>query len=81
MEKKTHGNRGERVKLRLIGASCASCVSPLKRNLERIRGIEWVGFNPILDLIMVDYDPALIDTSEIMLAIERAGFKPSPYSC
>jgi len=46
--------------------------------LEKIKGIEWVGFNPVLDLIIVDYDPALIDTPEIMSAIEKAGFKPSP---
>lgn len=57
METKTHGTRlkhVERVKLRLIEASCASCVSPIRRKLERIRGIEWVGFNPVLDLIIVD---------------------------
>ncbi len=78
METKTHGTRLERVKLRLIGASCASCVNPVRRNLEKIKGIEWVGFNPVLDLIIVDYDPALIDTPEIMSAIEKAGFKPSP---
>jgi P-type Cu+ transporter len=80
LETKTHGTRLERVKLKLIGASCSSCVSPVKRNLEKIRGIEWVGFNPVLDLIIVDYNPALIDTPEIMSAIERAGFKPVPNS-
>jgi copper chaperone CopZ len=78
LETKTHSGRLERVKLRLIGASCASCVNPVRRNLEKMRGIEWVGFNPVLDLIIVDYDPALIDTSEIISAIEKAGFKPTP---
>lgn len=78
METKTHGTRLERVKVRVIGASCARCVSPLRRNLEKIRGIEWVGFNPVLDVIIVDYDPALIDTPEIISAIEKTGFRPSP---
>lgn len=77
METKAH-TRLDRVKLRLIEASCASCASPLQRKLERIKGIEWVGFNPVLDLIIVDYDPSLIDAPEIMSAIEKAGFKPSP---
>jgi P-type Cu+ transporter len=78
LETKTHGTRLERVKLRLMGESCASCVSPLRRNLEKMKGIEWVGFNPVLDLIIVDYDPALIDTPEIMSVIEKTGFKPIP---
>jgi hypothetical protein len=46
--------------------------------MEKMKGIEWVGFNPVLDLIIVDYDPALIDTPEIMSVIEKIGFKPIP---
>jgi copper chaperone CopZ len=78
LKAKTRGARLERVKVRLSGASCASCVGPVRRNLERIRGIKWVGFNPVLDLIMVDYDPVMIDTPEIISVIEKAGFKPIP---
>jgi len=46
--------------------------------LEKIKGIEWVGFNPVLDLIIVDYDPALIDAPEITSAIEKGWIQTKP---
>jgi copper chaperone CopZ len=46
--------------------------------LEKIRGVEWVGVNPVLDLIIVDYDPHIIDGAKIISEVERAGFKPTP---
>ena len=71
----TEGKQIDRLKLRLVDAPCASCLPAIRRELEKVRGIEWVGANPILDLIVVDYDPDLIDVEEIFMAVARSGYK------
>ncbi len=64
----------DRLKLRLVEASCATCVPAIRRQLEKVKGVEWVGANPVLDLIFVDYDPDLIDTDEILQVVKRSGY-------
>jgi copper chaperone CopZ len=71
----TRGTQLARLKLRLVDASCSSCVPGIRRELEKLRGIEWVGANPILDLIFVDYDPSLVDPEEIFMVVARTGYK------
>ncbi len=46
----------------------------IRRQLEKVKGVEWVGANPVLDLIFVDYDPDLIDTDEILQVVKRSGY-------
>lgn len=64
----------DRLKLRLVDASCATCLPGIKRELEKVRGVEWVHANPVLDLIFVDYDPSLVGPEEILSVIKRSGF-------
>jgi len=64
----------DRLKLRLVDASCATCLPGIKRELEKVRGVEWVLANPVLDLIFIDYDPSLVGPEEILLAVKRAGY-------
>lgn len=64
----------DRLKLRLVDASCATCLPGIRRELEKVRGVEWVLANPVLDLIFVDYDPSLVGPEEILSAIKRSGF-------
>ena len=50
-------NRITRLRLRIVGASCSTCVIPVRRALERTTGVKRVGANVMLDLILIDYDP------------------------
>ncbi len=75
MEVKTLGKQVERLRLRIIGQSCSTCIVPVRRVLERAIGVEWVGANPILDLIFVDYDPRLTDPAQILATVKRTGYE------
>lgn len=70
----------DRLKLRLVDASCATCLPGIRRELDKVRGIEWVLANPVLDLIFVDYDSSLVGLEEILLAVKRAGYTAVPVS-
>lgn len=59
----------------MVGVSCASCIIPVRRALQKAKGIRSVGANYMLDLILVDYEPTLTTEEEIIRIIERAGYK------
>ncbi len=64
--------------LRIVGASCAKCIVPVRRVLERLDGVGWVGVNYVADLLLVDYDPAKVGLAEIVDAIRSVGYKAVP---
>ena len=68
----------DRLRLRLVDASCSTCLPVIRRELEKVRGVQWVLANPVLDMIFVDYDPSLVSPEEILLAVKRAGYTAVP---
>lgn len=64
--------------MRIVGVSCATCIVPIRRSLERITGVKWIGANVVLDLILVDYEPDVTDKTAILAAIKRAGYNAVP---
>ncbi len=68
------GKRVERLRLRVVDASCSTCILPLRRVLERALGVEWVEANPVLDLVFVDYDPSLTDPDHILSEVRKTGY-------
>ncbi|HZY95053.1 MAG TPA: heavy metal-associated domain-containing protein [Candidatus Bathyarchaeia archaeon] len=67
-----------RLKLRLVGQSCSMCATPIKTCLEKVRGVESVTVNTVLDLVFVDYDPHLTDVEEIKETIRKIGYSAVP---
>ncbi len=67
-----------RASLRIVGASCAKCIVPVRRVLERLDGVGWVGVNYVADLLLVDYDPEKVGIAEILEAIRSVGYKAVP---
>ena len=67
-----------RLKLRIVGVSCATCIIPIRKSLERIVGVKWVGANVVLDLILVDYDSDLTDKASIVAAVKITGYDAIP---
>ncbi|MEM0118560.1 MAG: heavy-metal-associated domain-containing protein, partial [Conexivisphaerales archaeon] len=61
----------KRLKLQIVGVSCASCIIPVRKALEKTSGVVSVGANYLLDLILVDYDETRIDQKGIIDAIAR----------
>ncbi len=67
-----------RLRLRIIGASCSTCIIPVRKALERTKGVITVGVNVMLDLILVDYDPKIVGVDQIIGAIKRIGYTAVP---
>lgn len=65
----------QRARLTVVGVSCASCIIPVRKALQKAKGVRSVGANYMLDLILVDYEPTLTTDEEIIRIIERAGYK------
>lgn len=67
-----------RLKLRLVGQSCSVCAVPIRRCLEKVRGVESVTVNSVLDLVFVDYDPHATNVEEVHEAIRKGGYSAIP---
>jgi P-type Cu+ transporter len=67
-------NRITRLRLRIVGVKCSTCIIPVRKALERTTGIKWVGANVMLDLILVDYDPGLVGADQIVEAVKKTGY-------
>jgi len=68
----------QRVRLRIVGARCSTCIIPVRKALEKAEGVRSVGANYVADLILVDYDENMIDTSTIVALIKRVGYDAVP---
>jgi len=64
----------ERLRLKVIGVSCATCIIPIRKNLEKANGVHYVGANYIADFIIIDHDTEVIDVMEIIQIIRKAGY-------
>ena len=64
----------KRVRLRIIGARCSTCIIPIRKALEKANGVKSVGANYVADLILVDYDEDVIDRATILATIKKAGY-------
>ncbi len=67
-------NRITRLRLRIIGVPCSTCIVPVRKALERTTGVRWVGANVMLDLILVDYDPGSVGADRIIEVVKKAGY-------
>ena len=53
---------------------CTTCSLAIEKRLKKVDGIENVGSAIMLNKIFVDYDESKVNISEIMKAIEEAGY-------
>lgn len=68
----------KRIRLTIVGARCATCIIPIRRALEKARGVKSVGANYVADLIVVEYDPGAISEDEIVEIIRKVGYTAIP---
>jgi P-type Cu+ transporter len=61
--------------LPIAGMTCASCVSRIERFLNRADGVADAAVNLATERATVHFDPARIDRSGIVAAIEAAGYE------
>jgi Cu+-exporting ATPase len=61
--------------LPVVGMTCASCVNRIERFLGRAEGVSQANVNLATERATVHFDPAVIDRTGIVAAIEAAGYE------
>jgi P-type Cu+ transporter len=64
--------------LLIEGMSCAACVAAVERAAKKLPGVEMAVVNLATNRGSFSYDASIIKLSEIMTAIEQAGYKALP---
>jgi P-type Cu+ transporter len=59
----------------VVGMTCASCVNRIERFLSRADGVAEANVNLATERATVRFDPAMIDRTGIVAAIEAAGYE------
>jgi Cu+-exporting ATPase len=65
-------------RLRVVGASCASCFTVVKKALMKHDGILDVRANVAADLLLVDYEADKVSLEDILAVIRKTGYKALP---
>jgi Cu+-exporting ATPase len=65
-------------RLRVVGASCASCFTVVEKTLLKHDGILDVRANVAADLLLVDYEADKVSLEDILAVIRKTGYKALP---
>ena len=68
----------ERTTLAIEGMSCASCVAKIERAMMAQPGVLKAEVNLATNLARVDYFPGVVERSDLLSAVERAGYSAEP---
>jgi len=64
----------EKLHLRIIDVTCATCIIPIRKKLMKTNGVKFVGSNYVTNFIFVEYDPKIISNTEIIQRIKDFGY-------
>ena len=65
------------VKLRIVGMTCAACVSAVERALKKIEGVEDAVVNLATERAFVRYNPQVVSIVDLRQAVRDAGYDVS----
>ncbi len=69
---------GVEIQLPVAGMTCASCVNRIERFLNKTPGVEAASVNLATEVATVRYDPSQAGRTELVHAIEAAGYEVRP---
>ncbi|MHA1989127.1 MAG: cation transporter, partial [Promethearchaeota archaeon] len=64
-----------KVKLRISGMTCTSCVQSIDSALKKIDGIDFTGINLVDKTAIIKYDANKLDVDEIKQTIKDTGYE------
>jgi Cu+-exporting ATPase len=67
-----------RVRLSIEGMHCAGCVGNVERALRRVEGVREANVSLAGESADVSYDPAVTKVSDLLAAVEAAGYQAQP---
>jgi Cu+-exporting ATPase len=68
------------VELDIEGMTCASCVNRIERKVKKLEGVQAASVNLATERGSFTYDPAKVQLTQLIEAIENAGYKAQPYA-
>src|SRR5205823_1043690 len=66
------------VSLDIGGMTCASCVARVERSLKKVPGVKSAAVNLATERATVEYDPMQAGISEMVAAVDKAGYSAAP---
>ncbi len=64
-------------KLALSGMHCSSCALLIEKSLSKTPGVKKVNVNFASEKALVTFDPQVVKTSDLIAAVEKAGYRAS----
>lgn len=64
----------KQVTLPITGMTCANCVATVERNLKKVNGVQTAIVNLSSERATVEFNPALVQLSDLVGRVERAGY-------
>ncbi len=64
---------------RVIGMACGNCALAIEKKLKGTDGVHAASVNFANEMVMVDYDPRIVDLSGIFSQVRDAGYIPTEY--
>lgn len=68
-------SRLKKVKLKIHGMHCASCVAVLERSLKKVGGVSQATINLATERATVTYDPAKVTDDKLSSAVSNVGYQ------
>jgi len=69
------GDGVERLQIPIVGMDCASCVAAIEKEIGKLAGVKKASVNFANEKAYVEYQPQEVQTSDILKAIKKAGYK------
>lgn len=70
----TVAERFKHDRIRILGLDCPDCASKVESAIMRLRGVVWASLNYATSVLIVEYEPLLIDLSAIRRRIRDFGY-------
>ncbi|HVA99425.1 MAG TPA: cation transporter [Bacteroidia bacterium] len=68
-------NGNKTIKLKITGTTCADCSNHVTQALEALKGVAKVELAYPIDIATIKYDASKTNPTEMIKAIEKAGYK------
>ncbi|MED4041063.1 heavy metal translocating P-type ATPase [Niallia taxi] len=74
VKKTGYGVQEEKVKLNIIGMTCAACANRIEKGLNKVDGVTNASVNLATEKASVEYIPGNTNVDELIAAVKKAGY-------
>lgn len=64
----------ESISLRIRGMKCTACAAQIEQSLKQMEGVSYAFVNSVLEMLTVEYEPAVVNLAQIKYRIKELGY-------